>query len=175
MNKWIPIMAILTISLGAMASPVWAKTATAQITGTTEGSQVSGKVLFEETSGGLKISADVSGVTPGKHGFHIHANGSCADGGKAAGGHFNPDNSPHGLLTQDGFTKAHAGDLGNIEIATDGTGKLEEIIPGLGLSQGKHNVAGRAVIVHEKEDDFGQPVGNAGTRIGCGPIQITRE
>jgi superoxide dismutase, Cu-Zn family len=28
------------------------------------------------------------------------------------------------------------------------------------------------VIVHAKPDDFGQPVGNAGARIGCGVIGI---
>jgi Cu-Zn family superoxide dismutase len=34
-------------------------------------------------------------------------------------------------------------------------------------------VAGRAFVLHEKADDFGQPVGNAGSRIGCGPIVLT--
>ncbi|MBI3291414.1 MAG: superoxide dismutase family protein, partial [Elusimicrobia bacterium] len=41
------------------------------------------------------------------------------------------------------------------------------------LSGSKYAVGGRAVIVHEKADDFGQPVGNAGGRIGCGLIVIT--
>jgi Cu-Zn family superoxide dismutase len=27
--------------------------------------------------------------------------------------------------------------------------------------------------VHEKADDFGQPTGNAGGRVGCGVIAVT--
>jgi Cu-Zn family superoxide dismutase len=30
---------------------------------------------------------------------------------------------------------------------------------------------GRAIIVHAKKDDGGQPTGNAGGRIGCGVIK----
>jgi Cu-Zn family superoxide dismutase len=66
--------------------------------------------------------------------------------------------------------ETHAGDLGNVEILADGTGNYEAAIPGLALSEGAYNVLGRSVIVHEKEDDFGQPLGNAGARIACGII-----
>ena len=103
------------------------------------------------------MEASVKGVSPGKHGFHIHENGACTEEGKAAGGHFNPDQASHGLLSKDGFAHSHAGDLGNIEVAADGTGKLEVILPGLSLTEGKYNVTGKSVILHEKEDDFGQP------------------
>ncbi|MBI3323135.1 MAG: superoxide dismutase family protein, partial [Candidatus Omnitrophica bacterium] len=34
---------------------------------------------------------------------------------------------------------------------------------------------GRSLILHEKVDDFGQPLGNAGGRIGCGVIRIVGE
>ncbi len=157
----------------SFASQVFAEKAVAIVQGTTGQSLIVGKVYFEDTSGGLKVNADLVSLPAGKHGFHIHEFGDCSDQAKAAGGHFNPDGAHHGFLPKDGLENAHAGDLGNIEIAKDGTGKLETTIPGLALSTGKHNVAGRAVIVHEKEDDFGQPVGNAGSRIGCGSIQIT--
>jgi len=73
-------------------------------------------------------------VPPGKHGFHIHENGDCGDGGKAAGGHYNPNGVSHGLLLRDGFQKAHAGDLGNVEIDANGRGKLEAVLPGLTLA-----------------------------------------
>lgn len=77
---------------------------------------------------------------------------------------------PHGDLLKDGFQHAHAGDLGNIEIGPDGKGTLKKVIPGLTLKEGKYGVVGRALILHEKEDNFGQPTGNAGGRIACGVI-----
>lgn len=159
------------LSLPFLIPSAFAAKAEAVVKGTAEGSPISGTISFEETGGGLKMNAEVSGLPAGKHGFHIHENGSCADAGKAAGSHFNPDKAQHGLLSKDGFTGAHAGDLGNIEIAADGTGKSEATLQGLSLSEGPYDVTGKSVILHEKEDDFGQPTGNAGGRIACGVIE----
>lgn len=147
-----------------------AQIATAVIKGTQENSTVSGNVFIEEKDGGLEVDVNVAGVPPGKHGFHIHENGDCSDMGKAAGGHYNPDNVMHGLATKDGLSHAHAGDFGNIEVDTSGSGTLKFFMPGLTLTGEKYNVSGKTVILHEKEDDFGQPTGNAGGRIGCGII-----
>lgn len=165
----------LAILFTFFATPsLFASSATAVISGTEPGSAVSGKVTFLETPQGLRVSADISHVSPGKHGFHIHQNGACGDGGKAAGDHFNPDNNPHGFILKDGPSHAHAGDLGNIEIGADGHGQLEELVPNLTLAAGKYNVVGKSVILHAKEDDFGQPAGNAGSRIGCGEITLDK-
>jgi len=42
--------------------------------------------------GSRKIVADITGLTPGKHGFHIHDFGDCSSSdGSSAGGHFKPD------------------------------------------------------------------------------------
>jgi Cu-Zn family superoxide dismutase len=142
----------------------------AELKSTVEGSLITGKVSFMETDEGLKINAVVQNAPPGEHGFHIHEKGDCSDAGNAAGGHFNPDSMPHGDLVKDGFAHAHAGDLGNIEIDANGNGKLEKLIPGLTLKEGKYGVEGRSVILHEKEDNFSQPTGNAGGRIACGLI-----
>jgi len=150
-----------------------AKTATASIQGTAEGSPIAGQAILEETTAGLKITVTVSNVPPGKHGFHIHEVGSCEDQGNAAGSHFNPNHVAHGDLLKDGVAKAHAGDLGNIEIGPDGTGKLEVYALSLNLSEGPYNVTDKSMILHEKEDDFGQPTGNAGGRIGCGIIKVS--
>ena len=159
----------------AIAQPVFAAKATAVIKGTAEASTISGEATFMEANGGLDVEVTVSGATPGKHGFHIHENGACGDAGKAAGGHYNPDTMMHGLVMKDGFEHAHAGDFGNIEVGANGVGALQFSIPGLALTGEKHNVAGKAVILHEKEDDFGQPTGNAGGRIGCGIITVVEE
>ncbi len=151
----------------------WSNTGVASVKGTAPDSTLAGTVTFRDTPEGLRISAQLSRVPPGKHGFHIHEFGSCEDMGKAAGGHYNPLSSPHGLVTKDGLHGAHAGDLGNITADEKGNASLESIIPDVSLGGGKYTVGGRAVILHEKADDFGQPVGNAGSRIGCGGIAIT--
>ncbi len=144
----------------------------AMIRGTAEGSPIAGSAQFVEHPDGVEIAVTISNAPPGLHGLHIHEQGSCADEGKAAGGHYNPAGAPHGLVTRDGFTHAHAGDLGNIKIGADGNGVLHATVSGLHLTQGQYTVAGRTVILHEKPDDFGQPTGNAGSRIGCGVITV---
>ena len=145
----------------------------AQIKGTAEGSSIEGKIEFYKTEGGLKALVNVSGAPAGKHGIHVHENGSCEDAGNAAGGHYNPHGVEHGFLPTNGLEKAHAGDMGNIEVNEAGEGSLEVDLPGTTL-EGEHGIAGRAVILHEKEDDFGQPTGNAGGRIGCGIIEASK-
>lgn len=140
----------------------------ATLTDPTGVSSLSGQVLVTEMAGGVNIDATVADAPPGLHGFHIHANGMCADAGNAAGGHFNPDNVKHGKLNTDGFENAHAGDLGNILIDSDGTGSLRATFPGLTLTDGRYGLANHAVILHANQDDFSQPTGNAGGRIGCG-------
>ncbi|MGB5847986.1 MAG: superoxide dismutase family protein, partial [Ignavibacteriaceae bacterium] len=44
----------------------------------TEGNETRGMVKFTQTSEGTKIVADIEGLTPGKHGFHIHEFGDCS-------------------------------------------------------------------------------------------------
>ncbi|NBD17612.1 MAG: superoxide dismutase family protein [Cyanobacteria bacterium] len=143
----------------------------ASIQGTSNHPELSGKILLHETSAGLRLIGMLKNVPPGAHGFHIHEFGSCADDGQAAGGHYNPDGVKHGNLLTDGFEGAHAGDLGNV-VASNGTASWKETFPGLSLSSGNYPVVGRAVILHADPDDFGQPTGNAGARIGCGTITL---
>ncbi|MDP3722543.1 MAG: superoxide dismutase family protein [Candidatus Omnitrophota bacterium] len=168
---------LIGIGLIVGCANVWADRGNAVINGTTEGSPVSGSATLKDTPRGLKVAVKVAGVPPGRHGLHIHEQGACGDQGKAAGGHFNPAGVPHGFLPKDGSTKAHAGDMGNIEVSRKGSGKATVILPGVSLrgTGGTPSVEGRAIIVHENADDFGQPVGNAGGRIGCGVIMITEK
>ncbi|HAM41378.1 MAG TPA: superoxide dismutase family protein [Candidatus Omnitrophica bacterium] len=170
-RPWIVIGIVCVLG----SQPAAAENATAVIAGTEDGSSVTGTAIFGDTPDGLHVVIQVSGVSPGQHGFHIHQYGRCEDAGKAAGGHYNPEGVKHGLLPTDGFTQAHAGDFGNIDIRGDGAGTLELILPGLRVSGGDYTVGGRAVVLHEQVDDFGQPTGNAGGRIGCGVIAITGE
>jgi len=134
------------------------------------GSKLSGSAKLEATEGGVKVTLMVSGGPPGLHGAHIHEKADCsAPDGTSAGGHFNPGGHDHGLPP--GQTR-HLGDLGNIEIAKNGEGKLEIVIAGANLDPGhEHSFLDRGIIVHEKTDDGGQPTGNAGGRIGCAEIK----
>lgn len=160
------------LAMFIFAKPAFAAMGSAMIHGTAADSKIAGEARFTEKDGGLEAEINIVNAPPGKHGFHIHENGSCDDMGKAAGGHYNPDGVMHGMVVKDGFAHAHAGDFGNIEIGEDGTGTLTAFIPGLTLTGEKYKVSGKAVILHEKEDDFGQPLGNAGGRIGCGIIVV---
>jgi len=153
----------------------YAERGLARIRALQPGSMLSGRAIITEDTNGLKIKVNVFDVPKGIHGIHIHEFGDCEGDGSAAGSHFNPEGAPHGMITKDGIHKAHAGDLGNIDASQDGSGSLEIVVPNLTLLFGLHSVAGRSVILHENADDFGQPVGNAGGRIGCGTITIVGE
>lgn len=138
----------------------------------TEGSSAKGTVIFTKEDNGIKIIADVEGLTPDKHGFHIHQYGdiSVADG-TSAGGHFNPDSKKHGAPDTE---ERHVGDLGNLEADANGKAHYERTDTLITFS-GAHSIIGRAVVVHEGEDDLiSQPTGNAGPRAAVGVIGIAK-
>ena len=139
----------------------------------TQGNSTEGMVTFTRTENGIKVIADVSGLTPGKHGFHIHEYGNCSKAdATSAGGHFNPDNKPHGAPTD---KERHVGDLGNITADEEGKAHLEWLDPMIAF-EGKHSIIGRAVVVHASEDDLkSQPTGNAGPRVACGVIGVANK
>lgn len=133
---------------------------------------VKGMITFTQTDQGVKVVAHLEGLTPGKHGFHVHEFGDCsAPDATSAGGHFNPTQMTHGAPTD---AARHSGDLGNIVADEKGVADLEWVDPMMQLS-GPQSIIGRAVIVHAKEDDLKtQPTGNAGAREGCGVIGIAK-
>jgi Cu-Zn family superoxide dismutase len=138
----------------------------------TSGSNVAGTVTFTAAGDEVKVVADITGLTPGKHGFHIHEFGDCSSpDGNSAGGHFNPTSHHHGAPDA---TDRHAGDLGNIEADASGKAHLEISDKVMKLN-GSDSIIGHAVIVHEKVDDLKtQPTGNAGGRLACGVIGVAK-
>ena len=132
---------------------------------------IAGTVTFVQADGKVTITANVSGLTPGKHGFHIHEFGDISmDNGKGTGGHFNPEGHDHALA--DNATR-HAGDLGNLDADKDGNATYTATVDNITIA-GKNAILGRAIIVHAKEDDGGQPTGNAGARIAQGVIGVAK-
>ena len=138
-----------------------------------ENNPVRGVVRFEKTEGGIKVTADVTGLTPGKHGFHIHEFGDCsAPDFTSAGGHFMVSGETHGAPTS---ATSHLGDMGNLEAGADGHAYVEWIDSHISFD-GPNSIIGRSMVVHEKEDDLTtQPTGNAGGRIACGVIGIAKQ
>jgi Cu-Zn family superoxide dismutase len=136
----------------------------------TQGNSVTGTITFTVTDQGVRVVADIHGLTPGNHGFHIHECGDCsALDGTSAGGHFNPMQKSHGSPMD--MTR-HLGDMGNIVADANGDAHLDYIDTVISLS-GEYSIIGRSIIVHKSEDDLKtQPTGNAGARIACGVIGI---
>lgn len=165
---------LLAATMVLLAGRSWAAMGTAKITGTQAASDIHGTLNLEDTAMGLKITGTIENLPKGEKAFHIHEYGDCGDEGKNAGGHFNPDQHQHGNVTKDGIEKAHPGDMGNLMVNDRGMGIVNVTLKDSTLTTGKYAVAGRAFIIHAMKDDFSQPTGNAGGRIACGPILISK-
>jgi len=140
----------------------------------TAGNAAHGVVRFSQEGDGVKVVADVAGLSPGqRHGFHIHEWGdTSAPDGKAAGGHYNPEGHAH---AGPGVATRHAGDLGNLSANAEGQAHLELELTGVTVAGLRNPIVGRGVIVHAGEDDLkSQPTGGAGARIGQGVIGIAQ-
>lgn len=138
------------------------------------GSQAGGTAKLISEGGSISLSIEIESAPPGSHAIHIHETGDCsATDASSAGGHWNPTHEDHGKW---GEAPHHLGDIGNIDVAEDGTGTLTMITDKWEIGTGgQKDIVGRSIILHEKLDDFAtQPTGAAGGRIGCGIIEIVR-
>jgi len=135
----------------------------------TEGNKISGTVTFTEVADGVQVQAEITGLTPGKHGFHVHEFGDCsAPDASSAGAHFNPTNKPH---AGPDATERHVGDMGNVDAAASGKATLEYVDHQISLTNDEQSAIGRSVVVHVKADDLkSQPSGDSGARVACGVI-----
>jgi Cu-Zn family superoxide dismutase len=131
-----------------------------------------GTATFSEVPGAVRLVIEARGLPPGMKGVHIHEGGSCTPPDfDAAGDHFNPGGRPHGVLNPTG---PHAGDLPNLTIDPDGTGRMETTTNRVTLSAGPTSIlqgGPRTLVVHAGPDDHQtDPAGNSGPRIACGVI-----
>jgi len=130
-----------------------------------------GTAIFSTTPSGALLDLNLTTAPPGVHGLHIHAVGKCEPPDfKSAGPHFNPDNTKHGIMSQEG---PHAGDLPNIHVPADGKLEVEFLDPVVTLSQESAllDADGSSIVIHTGPDDYKtDPAGNSGDRIACGVI-----
>ncbi|KAK6732803.1 hypothetical protein RB195_016901 [Necator americanus] len=129
----------------------------------------------------VTIEGMITGLKPNsKHGFHIHEFGDLTNGCASAGSHYNPFGKNHGGPKD---SDRHIGDLGSITADANGVANFLTYDNKVTL-HGKHSVVGRAFVVHELDDDLGRgsgskkeeslKTGNAGARLACGVIGITK-
>ncbi|MCC7083811.1 MAG: superoxide dismutase family protein [Pirellulales bacterium] len=130
-------------------------------------SGVNGTLTLTQHGNDVVVKGKITGLKPGKHGFHIHQFGDLRDGeGKSAGGHYNPSGAPHAGPEASAH---HAGDLGNVDADSKGIAEVNKTVDGLKLQ----TVIGRSMVVHADADDLmSQPSGNAGARVAVGVIGI---
>jgi superoxide dismutase, Cu-Zn family len=154
----------------AGATPAFTSAIAVLVAGNNSG--VSGTVKFTQQADGLRVEADVKGLTPGIHGFHVHEKGDLSKPDlTSAGGHFNPEGHKHAGRMD---SERHVGDLGNLEADASGHATVSFVDRQLQLS-GPHSIIGRAVIIHGKADDLkSQPAGDAGPRIAGGVIGLVQ-
>ena len=130
-----------------------------------------GAAVFQPIGERVKLVLQLTGAPPGEHGAHIHEKGDCSDvEAKNAGGHWNPADHKHGAPSP---SASHLGDLGNITVGADGTGRLELVSDEWKIGDGSaKDVVGKALVIHAGPDDLKtDPAGNSGARIGCGVIR----
>ena len=126
--------------------------------------------MLRQEDGRVRIVVQAGGLTPGRHGVHVHAVGQCEPPTfQSAGDHFNPLGKKHGLENPEG---AHGGDLPDLEADASGRTEYVAVTDRLTLGTGPASIFdtdGSAVVIHEKPDDQRtDPSGNSGERMLCG-------
>ncbi len=143
-----------------------------------------GKVSLHQARGHVVVTGVARGLTPGFHGFHIHAIGLCEANAAAgpfttAGGHFTGGFLQHG---------AHAGDMPSLLVTADGHAYSSFVTDRFVLAD-LRDTDGSAVMVHAGRDNFANipdryaaaevpgpdastlATGDAGARAACGVIR----
>jgi superoxide dismutase, Cu-Zn family len=141
----------------------------------TQGNTATGELVLVADTDGARLTGHVRGLRPdAEHGFHIHEYGDCsAADASSAGGHFSPEDQPHG---RPGEGPHHAGDMPNLRSDAQGEAHVDLHLGRIELGTGSPlDAADRAIVVHQQADDYEtQPTGDSGARIACGVITLAQ-
>ena len=161
---------LLALALIFAATAAGAQTKAQTTLTSSAGNNVAGTVVFVQEGRKVFVIAEVSGLKPGAHGFHVHEKGDCsAPDFSSAGGHFNPGSQPHGDPTAGAH---HAGDMPVLVADASGKATARAELRTMSIGGGASDIVGKSVVVHADPDDFrSQPAGNSGARIACGVIK----
>ncbi len=186
-SKLLPLIATIVLVLfGGLGAQTFAQKASPQATpraalpleiplADVEGGEVGTAAFEENDAGAVTLSVDVQGLEPGEVGIHVHESGVCDPAGlepfSTAGGHYNPTAGTHGAPDD---PDSHAGDLGNLTIADDGTGALDLTTDRFTLGEGPTSLFdddGSSLVIHAMTDDLmTDPAGMSGPRLVCGVV-----
>jgi Cu-Zn family superoxide dismutase len=125
-----------------------------------------GSVTGRPDQQGLIVAFELSGLSPGSHAVHLTENGRCDPPDfSSSGGHWSRPGRLHGTDNPKG---PHDGDWDNFDVAADGKGSSERLIP---RWHSPIPQTGLAMVIHAGADDeVSQPEGNSGSRIACAVI-----
>jgi Cu-Zn family superoxide dismutase len=134
-----------------------------------------GTVTAAATPYGTLFTPDLTGLSPGLHGFHVHEHPSCDTKDQAgkpvaalgAGGHYDPGKTGKHLGP---YAEGHLGDLPPLFVDASGRSTLPVLAPRLKLA----DLRGRSLMVHAGGDNFSdqpEPLGGGGPRIACGVVK----
>jgi superoxide dismutase, Cu-Zn family len=170
-----PALAIL-LATAVVASPVSPNRAYGTFVDVS-GAEIGWVKLSGDGGGVVHVNVKVDGLTPGLHGIHIHAVGSCSSviaAFDSAGGHYNPLGREHGLANAAG---PHAGDLPNLVVDLEGRGTLNAKTDRVTFNATSlFDTDGTAFIIHANPDNqTNTPVnGGSGARIACAVVVADR-
>jgi Cu-Zn family superoxide dismutase len=179
--------AVLALAAGALTAPLYA----VEGSGSTSSNHVKvelvnasgadvGFVKLTQQGGKVIVRGEIEALTPGFHGFHVHAVGQCVAPFTSAGGHYNPAGVGHGL---------HAGDMPSLLVLDDGSAEGQFSTDNFSIAE-LFDADGSAIIVHAGPDNFANiptrylsttegvfgpdsatlATGDAGARVACGVV-----
>ena len=134
-----------------------------------------GTITIRTSDYGTLFIPQLSGLSEGLHGFHVHAHGSCDPADKdgkmtpamAAGGHFDPQQTKS---HKGPYDNGHLGDLPALYVDSSGVASFPVLAPRLQPSE----IKGRALMIHQGGDNYSdtpKELGGGGARVACGVVQ----
>ena len=127
-----------------------------------------GRITVIDTDQGAVFTPNLTGLSPGQHGFHAHENPNCGSEGKDAGSHYDPGNTGR---HEGPYGNGHLGALPVLYADESGRATGPVLAPRVRVS----DLTGRSFIIHGGGDNYSDdpsPLGGGGPRVACGIISM---